>query len=861
MTSTACKRTKDSFTSRVYHNMVSKFNPLFNGEQALLKGETTLKTQHKDNFDEILPVYRLGDEQLASNIKPDMEKAIEKGSKVIQEHSMMIRNNQKNKFIDDSYLLIGKARFYQKDYLAALETFNFIVLEFPESKSFQEARLWVARCKTQIGNYLSAKEDFEKLYREKEMPKNLKDDVYASYAQLEINERNTAAAYQLLRQAIEKTSEKELEIRWLFIAGQLQSRMGNDYEASQIFQKVIRKGPPYELLFQAQLNRARNYDVELQNPGKAFDELKAMLRDDKNYDNRDQIYYVMAEVAEKLDDEALMEEYLKKSVRVSTNNQKQKALSYLKLAETNFRNKLYKQAEAYYDSTFVNLQEKDPRYRKVKKKKESLNALVKNLTTIDNQDSLQQLANLSEEQRNQRIDDYIRKLKEEEERKKQEAENPFTNYAFNQTGGPDNPGGPTGAPAGQWYFYNQSVRGVGVRDFTNRFGNRKLEDNWRRKNKEISANFDDTGGAEEESAQSGGELTQGEAGTEESSKYSRDEYLKGVPLTPEEMAASHKLIQDAFIAVGRIYKDDLGDYDAATRALEELLSRYPDMEEKGRIWYTLYRIYTLDKDQPKASYYRDLILTNMADSEYAELIRSEETGEPVTDRSEAKKAYIIAYRKYESGEYKESLPLAIQGAKEFQNSNYGSKFQLLKGFNQIKLGKRKDFITSLKLVIDQYSDSEAAEEARAILAQMEEVTDIPGVDNAGQEGEEEALYAVDKNAQHKYIVILGNNGKVVNETRIRLTDFNSEFFNIDRLNTKSIFLDMQNQMILVSNFNNAKRALDYYNTVTNQKILEEAAKGLDTQHFVISSDNFQKFYKDKDIETYLEFFKENYLKN
>ncbi|HCQ17448.1 MAG TPA: hypothetical protein DIU20_14360, partial [Cryomorphaceae bacterium] len=326
--------------------MVSKFNPLFNGEQALLRGETTLREQHKDNFDEILPVYRLGDEQLASNIKPDMEKAIEKGSKVIQEHSMMIRNNQKNKFIDDSYLLIGKARFYQKDYLPALETFNFIVLEFPESRSYQEARLWVARCKTQIGNYLSAKEDFEKLYREEEMPKRLKDDVYASYAQLEINSGSSAAAYQLLRQAIDKTRDKDLEIRWLFIAGQLQSRMGNDYEASQIFEKVIRKGPPYELLFQAQLNRARNYDVELQNPAKAFDQLKAMLRDDKNYENRDQIYYVMAEVAEKLEDEALMEEYLKKSVRVSTTNQKQKSQSYLKLAETNFRNKLYKQAEA-----------------------------------------------------------------------------------------------------------------------------------------------------------------------------------------------------------------------------------------------------------------------------------------------------------------------------------------------------------------------------------------------------------------------------------------------------------------------------------------------------------------------------------
>ncbi|MGB0175810.1 MAG: tetratricopeptide repeat protein, partial [Owenweeksia sp.] len=351
-------------------------------------------------------------------------------------------------------------------------------------------------------------------------------------------------------------------------------------------------------------------------------------------------------------------------------------------------------------------------------------------------------------------------------------------------------------------------------------------------------------------------------GVADSEKYSREDFLKGVPLAPEEMAASHKLIQEAFIAVGRIYKDDLSDYDAATKALEELLSRYPNLGEKGRIWYTLYRVYTQDKNTARASYYRDLIMTNMADSEYADLIRSEETGVPVADRSEAKKAYVTAYKKYETGAYKESLPLAIQGAKDYVNSSYAPKFQLLRAYNQIMLGRRADFIVSLKLVVDQFSDTEQAEEARSILAQMEEVEEIPGEGQVSENEEEnQDLYKPGKNSQHKYIVIMGNNGKVVNDTRIRLTDFNKEFFKIDNLNTKSIFLDMEHQMILVSNFNNSKRAMDYYKTVINQNILKESTKGLDSQHFVISSDNFQKFYKDKDVENYLEFFKENYLKN
>lgn len=514
--------------------MVSKFNPLFNGEQALLKGKNTLKLSHKDDFEKILPVYKLADEAAASTIKPDMDKAMEKAAKIIQEHSMKLKNNQKNRFIDDSYLLLGKARFYKREYTEALETFNYVIQEFRNTDEYYEAVIWAARCKTKLGNYLSAKDDFDAIYRSKKLPKNLKDDVYASYAQLHIEQKNHTAAYQLLQLALENTRKKEDKIRWLFICGQLQSRQENFYEASELFKKVIKKGPPYEFLFQAQLSRARNYDVLIEDPQKVFDELDDMLDDEKNIDNKDQIYYVYAEIFERLEDDAKVEEYVKKSIRASTNNGTQKGLSYLKLGEINFYNKLYVTAEAYYDSTLQVLPKEYYRYELISKTKESLSSLVENLTIIEVQDSLLRLGGLDSTALTAYIQERIQKLEEEDKRKaEEEEEDPFDNFAFNTAG---NSSGEASSSNGQWYFYNSNLRSNGFNSFKRKWGTRKLEDDWRRKDKALISDIGETNTLPDDEEP----VTASTESEPSESKYKVEDFLKGIPQTPEAKSESHK---------------------------------------------------------------------------------------------------------------------------------------------------------------------------------------------------------------------------------------------------------------------------------------------------------------------------------
>lgn len=846
-----CKRTRDSFTSRTYHRMVSKFNPLFNGEQAYLKGMETLRKAHKDNFDEILDVYVIPTEKEAGGLKPDMDKAIEKGAKVIQEHSMLIKNNQKNSYIDDSYLLVAKARFYKRDFIEALETFNFVIQEFEKKKSEDEARVWAAKSLIETENYLSAKGNVEKVYRRKKAKKRIKVEALSVFAQIEIRQKNYEAAIQLLSQAADKTKNRQEEIRWLFIVGQLHSKLGNNLEASEKFKEVIKKGPPYELLFQAQLNRAKNYDVDLQNPNKVFDELRAMLRDDKNYDNRDQIYFVMAEVAERLDDDAKVEEFLGKSIRVSTTNNAQKGLSYLKFGEINFDNRMYPVAAAYYDSAYAALPNDHKRYEEVGLKKKSLSALVENIEIIETQDSLQRIGAMTEKQRIAFVDKVIKNLEKKDREAAEAKENAFNNTGFPTTASAssESDGG-----AGSFYFYNQNLRSSGVRDFKNRFGNRKLEDNWRREDKQMDKAFD-FDAQNDEGALAGN--TEG-SDEQEGSKYKREDFLKNVPVSDSALAASNKMIVDAYVALGRIYKEDLKDFRAASKELEKLLRRYPDLDIKGRIWYTLYRVYTLGEDTGGANKYKNLILSEMPESEYAELIRNEGKPKQEVDKSAAKLLYVSAYEAYEGKNYKSALTLATEGVNKYSESTYGARFFLLRAYALAKSPEREKLGLALRAVIDRYPNTGEAEAANRVLAQIDEP--IVSTEKADKKEEDEGLYSYDVTAQHRYILIVPNVGVDMNNLRNDVSDFTTNFFKLERLNTRAIFLDENNQMIIVTTLSNADKALNFYNTMVNQKVLVKYLPVQETKHFVISNDNFQKFYKTKNVEEYMQFFNKQYLK-
>lgn len=848
--------------SRSYHRMVSKYNTLFNGEQALLKAEATMKTQNKDDFDKLLKIYPGRDEQGASAVKPELEKAIEKGTKVITEHSMMIENKQRNTYIDDAYLLMGKARFYDRDYMLALETFNYAIQEFREPSIRIQAELWAAKTETALGNFVAAKERFERIYSDRVLSKYINADVYASFAELEIDQDRYLNAYQLLSQAAEKTKEKEEELRWLYICGQLQSSLGNDFEASQLFLKVIRKGPPYELLFNAQLWRARSYDVDLMDRSTAYEELEKMLKDEKNFDNRDRIYYVMAEIANKLDDWDDRETFLKTSIKVSTLNQVQKALSYLWLAEINFKDRFYENAQAYYDSTYKTLPADHIKYPKVALMRKSLGKLVANLQTISLQDSLQALALKSPADQEAAAKKIIEEIKEKEEEAKRAENEALDNLAFNALnnteGGGLNGLAGVGAANTEFYFYNPTLRSSGVGIFVTKWGNRKLEDNWRRGNK-ASVQGAIADAQNQNTSQSNGDAVEGEKGLDP--KYDTQTYLANIPNSPEQLEASHSLIQNALLDNSIIYKEEIQDLLSAAESVLELLKRYTNYAAQDRAWYILYRIYTVAENTVEANKYRELILSTYPQSEYAYLILNEGKEELPVNEKEAKDKYLVAYSAYEAKSYRKAQGLADAGFVEYEESRFGAKFLLLRAYAEGALQKKEDLIATLKKVLERYPRTDESAEAKKILDVIDDQASSEE-NGDGKTGKEDGFsYKTDFSNQHRYVLVVPNNaGAGVNQLNIKLANFNSKYYPNDKLLVKSVLMGLEQNVVMVSGLANKVRAEQYYQTLNNEKYLDKELLSIDFKQFVISNANFAEFYKRQDVEGYLTFFTSQYLK-
>jgi hypothetical protein len=688
------------------------------------------------------------------------------------------------------------------------------------------------------------------------LSKHLNADVYAAFAELEIDQDRYLNAYQLLSQGAEKTHEKEEELRWLYICGQLQSSLGNDYEASQLFLKVIKKGPPYDLLFNAQLWRARSYDVDLMDPTKAYDELKKMLKDDKNFDNRDRIYYVMAEIANKLDEWEDREGFLKTSIKASTLNQVQKALSYLWLAEINFEDKLYENAQAYYDSTFQTLPSDHIKYPKVALMRKSLGKLVGNLNTIALQDSLQSLALRSPADQLAAVEKIIEEIKEKAAEAERAENDNLDNLAFNGLNSGDGAGlnglAGMGSANTEFYFYNPTLRSSGVGIFVAKWANRKLEDNWRRANK---ATVQESIAQVEEANSS--ESTSADGEKEGDPKHDPQTYLANIPNDPEKVAASHRLIQNALLDNSIIYKEEIRDLKAAAASVLELLSRYADYVARDRAWYILYRIYTVAENAAETDKYRQLILSTYPTSEYAYLILNEGKEEVPINEKEAKEKYKAAYQAYESKSYRSAKSLAHAGFISYEESRYGAKFLLLRAYAEGALQDKEELLKTLQQELERYPRTDESAEAKKIL----DALSLGGDAEGGKAKEEKFSYKTDFSNQHRYLLVVANKGgPSANQLNIKLANFNAKYYPNDKLLVKSLLMGLEKNVIMVSGLANKVRAEQYYQTLNSEKYLEKELLSVDFKQFVISNANFAEFYKRQDVEGYLTFFNTHYLK-
>lgn len=866
MSLASCKRTKDSFTSRTYHEMTSRFNPLFNGTEAYKAGVLKVEQAHQEDFTQLLPVYKWPDEQAAGTIGPDMDRAMEKSVKVITNHSMVISNEQKNDYIDDSYFLIGQARFYKREFFSALETFNYILQQYDKEEIAYDARLWGARCKIQIGNPAGAKADLELLYNDQKLPKRLKEEVLATMAQMNMGLKKWEDVAVNLDEAVAVSRKKDHRVRYAFIRGQALEKAGQTYEASQAFYSVVKMKPSYDFYFHSQLNRARNFDVYANDPRLVYDELGKMIKDEKNAENRDQIYYVMAELALKEEEWPTAEDYLVLSIRNSTTNTLQKALSYLKLGEINFGFQDYRKAQVYYDSSATIFPSEHPRFQEVAKRAAVLNRMVADLNIIEEQDSLQKLAGLDVATQRRIAEQVVADLiaKEEAEREAEEIAALNQELAENSAGLPAGPMAGGGPSAGKWYFYNPNLISQGRSAFKRVWGDRPNVDNWAQR----SRMRDQLSGRGEEGAPSDSSAAEpvAEASTD---PYKADTYLARIPMSPEKMETSNGLIREAFIDLGLVYKDGLEDLPKSIKTYEELLARYQEFPERARVLYTLFLLYREQGETQRSEALRLELMQSYAGTEFA--ILAANNGVPVAkeDDRPCLLEYEKAYRLFQDKRYRDAENLLSKKQADCGDDLLAPHYQLLYALCLGGRSKRDDMVKALKACYAQYTNTEVGAQARLILEQLGEPTgDQVATNDFSEEGgtkeeetaaQEEGPYKRNSKSQHRYMMLI--EGKVsINDLQIAFNDHNSEFHRFQKLGQQILPLNQEIMAVVVTGFKNEAAASAYLKALLQDPRMAQVTAGLKYTEYVISRENFTYFFKNKDIEGYALFYNQNYKK-
>ena len=421
----SCSVEKNTSLSRNYHNLTSHYNVYFNGYESYKRGIENANTTVRNDYNQILDLFLYEDEDVNSAISGDMKRAIDKATKVITFHSITAKpkvkegnqsakdkefynKNEYNKWVDDSYMLMGKAYMYQGEFFLASETFKHVLVTFPDEEVRFLAMIWLSRAYMMIGEEREAERILMALSDKDDLPIEYLLDYYSTRSQFYLKGQDYFPAADQLELAMEqKGISKEEKIRYTYILGQLYEASGQNSLALEKYKRVTRYSPPYEMAFNARVSMAEVYESGESNSDDLKKLLRKMLKDSKNLEYLDQIYFALGNIAMEEGEREVAIEYYQLSVSTSVRNQYQKGYSSLTLAEIFYEDPDYKLSAAYYDSAVSFLDADYPGYAGLASLSASLGNLVYNISTYELEDSVQILAALPEEQRLAVIDGII----------------------------------------------------------------------------------------------------------------------------------------------------------------------------------------------------------------------------------------------------------------------------------------------------------------------------------------------------------------------------------------------------------------------------------------------------------------------
>ena len=660
----ACSTENAGFLNRKYHGTTARYNGLFNANELLKSTLKTYYSSRKEDFYFILPVHPLPNESEVKGMLPALDTAISKCTKVIRNHSMPSAENmfykevEYNRWIDENWITIGKSMFYKRDYEKAFQNFQFVKKFFLKDPSSYFAELWSAKILIEQEKYAEAKlsldglsevsqaqkkrklkeylpKAFTKKTEEKEkqvrLKRSLQFDIYKANADLAIRRRDNELAINMLNLAIKKSPNVKEKTRLSYILAQLYQQEKQLDSAAIFYGKSVRPSAPFDISFNGRLNEA------ICGSGNGMDrKLKIMLRDAKNAQFKDQIYFALAKVELNQNDKKQAKIYLTQSAFYSNNNKRQRAMSYETLGDLCYNDRDYIAAQKYYDSCSRFVTEDYPNGDEVKNKAIKLADLVKAVETATFEDSVQRIAKMSEKERNEFLRETLKKMKEEIQRKKElEAQKLLALQSQQNSEGGNN--------ANKFVFNNPKLRETGFKEFQKQWGPRENEDDWRRSNKIVFNN-----NTEDDST-----LVNNENQNEVKDSLTIEQLLANIPLSDSAFQSSRLKMQEAYYQAGVLYKEVLNETSLAGEQLESALAvKEINLTDLS----SAFQLYKLNEQGGAAFKYRNHIIVNYPNSDAAKYFEDPDFYiKQKASQQQAQVNYLSLIVLYENGKYQEVL--------------------------------------------------------------------------------------------------------------------------------------------------------------------------------------------------------------
>ena len=896
----ACGTPKDTAMSRGMQNLTARYNYIYNSKVILDNYEQQLNDNYKDNYNEILPVYT-DPEKFSPSSVLNPAASDRPLDKIITKAQAIIADKAFSNYIDDAYILLGKAHYFKANYFIAEEYFDYTAKFYVNKPEvLLNAQNWKARSLMQLDNNRAAALLLDTVYTNLPTVKSNKSGALATIAQMYIDQERYNEAISMLESAVRETSLKRNRIRWTYILAQLYEHQKNEQKALANYLKVQNSNAGFELYFNANLNRIKINGLLNGEKLNRKKQLLVLLKDDKNLEYNDQIYYQVAESYASDGDDINAEKYYKLSLRKSLKNNYQKGLSYLKLANLNFSHfRNFLQAKLYYDSTVNTMPKNYPGYASILKKSQNLEYISKRYEVIAQEDTLQSLVKLTDAERLLRIKKITAKAAAAAAANTGTyTNNPFPDAGRNASG--------IGTKS-TFYFNNSTAMSKGYTDFITKWGNRKPGDNWRQSQKSSSQNTSEQiAKVEDSDPQHKKQSLKSAPGAD----TVVSKYLSAIPITPELLAASNQKIIDSYYEMAIFYQQELDDREEAVRIYQLILTRFPDNNHLASIYYSLY-LNDKKSDPASVSKYKALILERFPASTYAKTILDPSYSAKQSDMEAlVLKKYNQIFDHYEKKDFPGVISEVSLTTAQYPANLLNPQLNYLKAIAIGRTHTIDSLIAAFKTIVNSYPDDQlivplVKDHLAYISAHMEEFrtrkfalpdfnaaeprfftafekpvqsTIVPQVittetvvavvqkneiapDSKTKEPpapvNTNTIFSTATSTVYYFVIDVEDATLTLSSSRFGIGQFNRGNYADAGLKHQLTEFD-NDQLIFVGNFSSFADAKSYAYGITSQlKQIMKVPAGIYSS-FIISKENFDKLQSKTLLTQYLDFYKNNY---